>query len=263
MNFSLFNKSLVVLGTTLLLAACVTTTTFNSTTILSEYNKEAFAQNKIKNVVVTNINIGPPSRNYLEKEAAMVDGRVSAYLKAGGFNVVSPREFAQRYSNAVLEYGDPVDPTTGKVNMKTFSIVMQKVRDQMREQTNIDAFVFTDLVEVDVIFDQGINRVARWDGVTRKPALQGAGQGVSADFNWAAAVAAASIQITMYDMNLEKVFMGRGGIELTDAVDTRSGTGFVRRRDILGNEDFIDEGIALALHPLIKMEGWPGTPPKE
>ena len=47
---------------------------------------------------------------------------------------------------------------------------------------------------------------------------------------------------------------------LNEAVDVRSGTGFVRRREILGNDNHIKEGIALALHPLVPMSNWPGNP---
>jgi hypothetical protein len=49
-------------------------------------------------------------------------------------------------------------------------------------------------------------------------------------------------------------------MEVTDAVDTRSGTAFVRRRDVLENENHIDEGLAIALHPAIPMKNWPGNP---
>jgi hypothetical protein len=40
----------------------------------------------------------------------------------------------------------------------------------------------------------------------------------------------------------------------------RSGTDFVRRREILGNDNHIREGLALAMHPLIEMNNWPGNP---
>jgi hypothetical protein len=60
--------------------------------------------------------------------------------------------------------------------------------------------------------------------------------------------------------SIERLFSGEGGIEVTDAVDTRSGTDFVRRRDVLENENHIDEGIAIAFHPVIPMKNWPGNP---
>ena len=61
-------------------------------------------------------------------------------------------------------------------------------------------------------------------------------------------------------MNLERLFSGEGGMDVTDAVDTRSGTAFVRRRDVLENENHIDEGIAIALHPVIPMRIGRATP---
>ena len=63
-----------------------------------------------------------------------------------------------------------------------------------------------------------------------------------------------------FNMELGRIFSGEGGIDVTDAVDTRSGTAFVRRRDVLENENHIDEGIAIAFHPVIAMKKWPGNP---
>jgi hypothetical protein len=107
---------------------------------------------------------------------------------------------------------------------------MQTVKQQMLEQTNVDGFVFTDLLEKDVVFTSGMTRVARWDGVTRKPSLEGPGQGVTAEFDWARPAAAATIRIAIFNRDLVKVFDGAGGMDMTDAVDTRSGLDFVRRR---------------------------------
>lgn len=256
---------LAPLAATALALGCASASgpTFNVTTVLSDYNEALFAESNVETIVIASVNLGPPSRNYLDREAPRVDAMVADYLRDNGYKVLPQREFSQRWNNAVLVYGDPVDPTTGRSNMKTFIQIMQTVRDQMREQTDVDAFVFTDLIERDVVFDTGINRVARFDGVTRKPQLQGAGNGVSTDFNWAEPVAAASIQITFYNMDLDKLYAGRGGIDLTQAIDTRTGSGWIRRREILGNENFIEEGIELALHPLIIMEDWPGEIPED
>jgi hypothetical protein len=68
------------------------------------------------------------------------------------------------------------------------------------------------------------------------------------------------MRIAWFNMDLGRVFSGEGGMEVTDAVDTRSGTAFVRRRDVLENENHIDEGLAIALHPAIPMKNWPGNP---
>jgi hypothetical protein len=206
------------------------------------------------------VNLGGPSRNYLTKREAFVDARVQEYLEDAGYEVRPQREFAQRWNNAILIYGDPIDPTTGRVNQKSFIQIVQAVRDQLREQTDIGSIVFTDIIEKDVYYEQGLNRVTRFDGVTRKPAVQGAGSGVTAEFDWSRPVAAATLRVAWFNMNLERLFSGEGGMDVTDAVDTRSGTAFVRRRDVLENENHIDEGIAIAFHPVIPMKNWPGNP---
>ena len=248
-------------GLSALLLACSGTPTYNPTTFPFEMDGERLAAKKIRTVVIPHVNLGPPSRNYLEKEAPRIDGYVSTYLKENGFKVVPQRVFEQHWNTAVRVYGDPVDPTSGKVNMKSFSQIMQDIRDRMRKDNNLDAFVFTDLVELQVPFSGGLKHLARWDGVTRKPALQGPGDGVSADFDWNTQAAVASLQVSIFDTELQRVFFSRGGLDATDAIDTRSSEGrYVRRRNILENRDFVMEGIKLAFHPFVEYEDWPGEP---
>ncbi len=244
-----------------LLTACAGAPTYNPTVFPFVLNEERMATTNVKTVVIAHVNLGTPSRSYLEREAPRIDGLVSTYLKDNGYKVLSQREFTQHYNNASRAFGDPVDPTTGRVNMKTFAQIMQSVRDQMVEDTNIDAFIFTDLVELEVAFSGGLKHLARWDGVTRKPSLQGPGAGVSADFDWNMQAAVASLQISIYDTELQQLFTSRGGLDATDAIDTRSSSGrYIRRRSILENENNVNEGIALAFHPFIEMEDWPGNP---
>ncbi|MEL0088612.1 MAG: hypothetical protein VW757_11045, partial [Halieaceae bacterium] len=247
-----------VVLTAALSLGCSTTSEYNPTTNANQLNQAALDKGPLKTVVITSVNIGTPSRNYIEKSEPMVDGRVAAYLRSNGYEILPQREFSQRWENAKLIYGDPIDPTTGRLNTKSFIQIIQYIRDDMREKTDVHGFLFTDLMEHDAVVSGGMNHVARFNGVTRKPSLKGPGDGVSADFDWGAPVAAVSLQVSLYNLDLDQVFLGVGGIDLTDAIDTRSGNGWVRRKDVLQNEDYIDEGIALALHPLIPMSNWPG-----
>jgi len=245
----------------LLLFACSGTPTYNPTTFPFEIDREKLTARKVDTVVIAHVNLGGFSRNYLEKEAPRIDGYVSTYLKENGFKVLPQREFTQHWNTAVRAFGDPVDPTTGKVNMKTFAQIMQSVRDQMAKTSDLDAFIFTDLVELEVSFSGGLKHLARWDGVSRKPSLQGPGTGVSADFDWNMLAAVASIQISIYDIELQRLFASRGGMDATEAIDSRSSTGrFIRRRNILENKENVMEGIQLAFHPFIEMKDWPGNP---
>ncbi len=255
----LYQIAATVLTVASLLGGCSSAPTYNPTVYPFDLNQERLAKANIKTVVIPHVNLGGPSRNYLEDVSPRIDGMVSSYLKENGYKVVAQREFKQHWNTAVRAFGDPVDPTTGRVNMNAYTQIMQSVRDQMKKR-NVDAFVFTNLAEVETVFSSGVKHSARWDGVTRKPSLSGPGNGVSADFNWNQPVAGASLMITIFDMDLERVFLSRGGMDTTEAIDTRSSAGrYVRRRNILENETFVREGIELAFHPFIVMERYPGN----
>ena len=250
----------------LMASGCGTTGTssgYKATTNPNQLNEAIVAEKPMKNVVIAHVNIGAPSRNYIKRSEAMVDGRIAEYLRDNGYNILPQREFSQRWNNATLIYGDPVDPTTGRINTKTFIRITQSIRDDMREKTDVDGFIFTDLIEHDAVVSGGMNHIARFNGVSRKPSLKGPGDGVSSDFDWSRPVSAVSLQISVYNIDLDQAFAGLGGIDLTDAIDTRSGNGWVRRKDILENENYIDQGIELALHPLIVMDNWPGADPSK
>ena len=245
---------------TLILTGCAGTPTYNPSVYPFNIDEENMAETEVKTVVIAHVNLGLRSRSYLEKEAKRIDGYVERYLRDNGYKVLPQREFKQHWSTAERAFGNPVDPTTGKINMKTFAQIMTSVRDQMKG-SGLDAFIFTDLVELQQAFNNGLKHLARWDGVSRKPSLQGPGNGVSGDFDWYKPASVASMQISIYDIELRHLFTSRGGMDATDAIDTRSSSGrFVRRRNVLENEEHVREGIALAFHPFIEMGDWPGNP---
>lgn len=239
---------------------CAGAPTYNPTVFPFDFNRELQAKSPIKTVVIPHVNLGVRSRSYLVKEEKRIDGYVTQYLRENGYKVLPQRDFKRHWNTAVRAFGDPSDPTTGKINLKTFSQIMVSVKGQM-ESSGLDAFVFTDLVELQAAFENGQKHLARWDGVSRKPSLQGPGNSVSSDFDWYKRAAMASMQVSIYDMDLQRIFVSRGGLDATDAIDSRSSTGrFVRRRNLLENKEYIREGIELSLHPFINMERWPGNP---
>lgn len=243
------------------LAACASGPSYNPTVFPFEIERERLAADPISTVIIAHVNLGAPSRRHLQEVEPIVDSRVAQYLKDNGFEVLDQGRFREHWSNGVRAFGDPVDPTTGRVDRSTFAKIIQSVRDQLAEESEVDAFIFTDLVELEVPFSEGLKHLARWDGVTRRPTLQGPGTGVTGDFDWGRPAAVASLQISIFDMELQRVFASRGGLDATDAIDTRSSSGgFVRRRSILDNEAHVFEGVQLALHPFIEMKNWPGNP---
>jgi hypothetical protein len=262
MRLTSFNTTATfILVISALLSACSGAPTYNATTFPFQMDKEKLEAADIKTVIISHINLGSKSRNYLEKEEARIDAKVAAYLKENGYKVLPQRTFEQHWNTAERVYGTPLDPTTGKINRKTFAQIMHSVRDALAKSSDLDAFIFTDIVEMQTSFSGGMKHLARWDGVTRKPSLQGPGNSVSADFDWNMEASAASMQITIFNMELEPMFSSRGGMDATDAIDTRSSAGrYIRRRNILESDNNVMEGIQIALHPFIEFEGWPGNP---
>lgn len=243
------------------LSACNSTPSYNATVFPYQINTELMENTKVKRVVIANINLGGPARKYLQELEPRIDKRVEQYLEEQGIEVSPQRLFEQHWKTAVRAYGNPVDPTSGKVNQKTFALALISVRDQLRKSNNIDAIVFTELLEQEVAFSGGLKHLARWHGVSRKPTLQGPGDGVSADFNWNKPAKAVSLRVSIYDMDLQRLFISIGGLDTTEAIDSRSSSGrFVRRRSLLENESHIREGIELAFHPFIPMDDYPGVP---
>lgn len=243
----------------LLLVACSTAPSYNATVFQYDLQQELIDEKPVETVVLASINLGGPSRGYLEDAAPKIDKAVSNYLRENGYKVVSQRRFQQQWKSAVRAYGNPIDPTTGRVNQKTFTLCLMQVRDELRKTDQVDAIVFTDIIERDITFSGGLKHLARWDGVSRKPSLQGPGDGVSTDFDWNRTAKAASLWVSVYNEDLQRVFTSIGGMDTTEAIDTRSSSGeFVRRRSILDNDNHVREGIELAFHPLIKMKNYPG-----
>ena len=75
----------------LLLTGCASAPTYNPTVFPFEIDQDALAQQKIKTVVIPHVNLGPPSRNYLEKHAPRIDGMVAAFLMENGYKVIAQR----------------------------------------------------------------------------------------------------------------------------------------------------------------------------
>jgi hypothetical protein len=251
-----FAKHPLIILISLFLIAC-SGNPYNPTVFNYEIDNKIINNPDYQQVVIASVNFGKPSRLHLQKEEARIDKMVKSYLQKHGFTVASSRLFESHWQQAIRKYGEPYNPSTGKLTRYHQAVLADTIKE-LTAMDNIDAVIFTDLIERDIQFTSGLSHIARWDGVSRKPSLQGPGSGVPADFNWAAQVQAVSLWVSIYDASLQRVFTSVGGIEVTDAIDMKaSSPGFVRRRNILDNDSQIMEGIQLAFHPLIIMPAYP------
>lgn len=225
-----------------------------------QYNAEAVQKHPIKKVVIASANVsGEPTRYYLQNAAAHVDDQVKTYLQKHGYVVAPNYLFENAWAQAIRTYGDIYDPTTGKVDATTYRAVMFTTFKTIKETTDIDAVIFTDVVEVNVSHSVGLDHLAQWDGVSRKPkTISASTTAIEAGFNWNQTIKAASLVVTVYSAALEGIFSSRGGMDILEGIDTRGGdTKFSRRKNPLDSDEYVEEGIQIAFHPFIKMKNYP------
>jgi hypothetical protein len=240
-----------------LLFAC-STTSYNDTVFPYEINPELESGNAIKTVLIAPVNLGKPSRKFLQEHQGLIDSQVAKHLRKHGLKIKSSREFEQRWREAIRKYGNVYDPTSNKINEQAAQLSHAYVLNDLKQSSDIDVVIYTDLISREVFFSANSHK-ARWDGVSRKLPIEGTGAGVPSDFNWNQPVEAVSLMVTAYRLeDLKLVFRSIGGIETTDALSLRDNPRFKRRRHVLDNELYIQEGIALAFHPWVPMENYPG-----
>ncbi|MCP3906630.1 MAG: hypothetical protein GY712_01260 [Oceanicoccus sp.] len=239
--------------------SCSSSGGYNPTVFEYRYNQEKIAAKPIKKVILAPVSMGIPAPSYLRKREGKVKAMVRDYLESNGYEILPNYHFENAWKKASRTYGTVYDPSTGKIDMNAWRGAMITTGELLREQTEADAIIFADLFEHEVQHSNSMKHYARWYGVTRKPALKGSGSGVPLDFNWSRNIKAASLMVTIYDINLTPVFSSRGGIDTLYAVDLKRSTpAFVRRKSLLKSEGHIEEGIQLAFHPFIIMEDYPG-----
>jgi hypothetical protein len=223
-----------------------------------QFDESSLAGKDFDTLILASQNFGKPSRQYLAPHEEKIDRYVTEYLKSSGYKVLNSRIYAQALSAAEARIGDPFDPTSGKLNQQRKQQVVADVLGQLQaSQPTLDGVVFTELLDRQVYFSQGIKRSARWDGVSRPPQLLGADKGAALNFNWAQSVDAVSIAIYIFTIEGQRVLVGVGGMSLTEDIDTRGDGKLKRSRNVLSNEAQVMEGIGLALHPFIPMQGYP------
>ena len=248
--------SLLLTGT--LLCACQTTS-FNDSSYPFVINSEKMAKQAVDKVIVAHVNLGAPSKHYLREYEKKIDNEVITQLESAGYVIESNALFQKAWRDATRKYGEPYSPVTSQVNARAFQRVIYTAINTLKEQTDIKAVVFTDLIERQVSFGHHINRNTKWDGVSRKPKIKGAGTGISQGFDWSQTVPAASLSVTVYHVDGQRLFQSIGGLEVTRKLDpNKGGNGrFVRRDKLFTSQANVRQGVNFALHPFVKMKGYP------
>lgn len=215
-------------------------------------------QVELSQVMIASVNLGVPSRHYLGKHADNIDRLVENYLKKHGIRVAGNKPFEQQWNNAEARYGALYNTITGELTSNHPKALEDTLTALFNNNPNLDAIIFTDLIETRLQYQQAAQRYAEWHGVQRRLKVEGVGEGIPTTFDWSYPVEGISIAIAIYNREHQLLFHSIGGIQVAQAIVLGNTTAeFRRRRDLLTNEKEILEGIQLAFHPFIKMKKYP------
>ena len=250
---------IILLISLALIASCSSTGSYNPTVFEYSFDQEKVAGKTPKKVVLATVSLGSPAPSYLSKQDRKIRAMVKNHLQSNGYTLLPNYHFENAWKQANRTFGDIHDPTTGEIDINAWRGAMATMGKAIREQTDADLIVFSDLMIHEVQHSNSMKHYARWYGVTRKPSLVGTGSGVPVDFDWSKPIKAASLMVTIYDTDLNRVFTSRGGIDTLYALDIKRSTpSYVRRKKMLSSDENIEEGISLAFHPFINMAKYPG-----
>lgn len=258
----MFKKSIIFISA-ILLAACGATGggEYNDTASLGVVAPKA-EQKDYKTLVLANVNFNKPSRIHFQDYEYKVDNLLVEYMESAGYKFLPSHVFTNAWNSAIRQTGATYDPSTGRLNEDKHLRALGLAIEYLKANTSANAIIFTDLLDFEVPFNQGSSHNAKWHGVTRRFTKQGVGNQVPAGFDWSKPVEVASLWINMFDLeSSNNVYRGIGGIDATVSLNMKMAEpSFTRRKDLFKNDSLIQEGIELALHPLIRMNNWPGEP---
>ncbi|MCP5320373.1 MAG: hypothetical protein H7A12_06040 [Pseudomonadales bacterium] len=248
-------RTLYLLILSLFLIACAGGTGSDgsgaATAYQGSYDSRLADKTQYGRLVIATVNLGKPSRTYLTAHEAHVDRLVTERLTQAGYQVLPSELFAEAWKDGVRKWGEPYNPGTGKLNETVLQYVLAETANALATGGQVQAIVFTNLEETQVYFSPSGNHSAHFLGVTRRPAARG-GDGVPADFDWIQGVDAVGLYVSVFDLKLQRLFSGAGGIEVTEYLNLKpSKPVWTREKTVLNNAGWLEEGIDLALKPWI------------
>lgn len=225
-------------------------------------HRAKYDSNDIKRVMIAPMNYGTPSRQYLQNHQQAINEYVTDYLKKHQLSSASNKPFEQLWRNAESELGALYNRVTGQKTFAYQQAFEQTLQTLFANNPQLDAVVFTDLIETPLSYQKTLQRKAEWHGVERRIKVEGIAEGTGMSWTLeqgtAQEIDAISLQITIINRQQRLVFQSIGGIQIAQALaaGTKS-SNLQRRRDLLKSDKEIHHAIQIAFHPFIEMKGYP------
>lgn len=249
-------KLLLLTGIAVVVFACQSIS-YNETVFPYIIKDAEIAEQKPKRLILAHENFGSPSKKYLRKYENKIDNNVEERLQEAGYAIVDNSEFQKAWREATRKYGSPYNTLTSQLNNAAFRRVISYTFNKMRETEKVDAIVFTDLLEQPVVYTGHSNRLAKWHGVSRRLRNKG-NASIPTEFDWSQTVPAISLRTIIYAVDGSLLFKSIGGLEVSRQLDARTDKArFVRREKLFEQQSNVSQGVALSLHPFVRLEGYP------
>lgn len=168
-------------------------------------------------------------------------------LRAAGLSVVPASEYAEIWDRIAGETGGFFDPYTGERDEESFQTAAGRLRTELVERFDPDAFLYPEIWEVEAPFSVG---EAYWAGVTQS--VTGGG-GYSGD------VLATTLLVAIQDTSGNELYTKEAGIQVLEYMLQGEFTR-LNSEQLFGDSTFVPAAVSRALDPLL--EGRPTIPPE-
>jgi hypothetical protein len=102
--------------------------------------------------VIAPINFGKPSRSYLAEHDARIDAMIEKRLRKAGYEILPGTLFDEAWLEGVRKWGEPYNPTTGKLNDTSYQYVLSEAVRWLEANSQVQAVMFTNLEELQTYF---------------------------------------------------------------------------------------------------------------
>ena len=221
------------------------------------YDYEVGRAKDIRSVVISPIDMIRDRPNGTDlTQIRKLEEKILNYLHTNGYVVEENELLVKNWQKEADKANGFFDPTTGKIDGSKISICLLKAIGKTREKQDFDGVMFLQLIErpAKLMGDR-----VYWDGCSRK--LFDKNGDVITEVTWRGEMKALSLQVQLFDKEHKLVFQNIGAIEFPyELEESYTEKKFVWKSQLKFEDKEIEEGIKIALHPLIRFEGFPKNP---
>ena len=183
---------------------------------------------------------------------APVYSNLADYLKQNGYTVLPEKQITDIWDKNSTAIGGLFDPKTGRFSNDRFNKCLKLTLADLNKTDRYSYVLFPGLVIKQVELKRRTD-IGEWDGVRRELPRENVFSN-----GWRKALVA-SLLVSVVTPEDKLLFQSLGGLDFVQ-VSAKNGRDYVLkdRENPFVNQEFVSEGVGIALHPFIKFAGYPG-----